>query len=81
MAISDDDMVKGAVALVVTLYGWVLRVLWVKVDTDHAAKCVKATSCKEDRESMLTYVKEVKTDLHSRIDRMENNIISAIRGK
>ena len=50
-----------------------------KVQNTHE-KFVGKPDCRDDREGLRDYVHEIKTDLHLRMDRMENNILKAIRG-
>lgn len=50
------------------------------VSEDHK-EFVGKPDCKEDRDGLKEYVKEIKQDIHWRIDRMEKNIIKAIKGE
>ena len=81
MSLSDDDLFKGAYGLVLAVYAWVLKVVWNKVDKDQSRHCVDRTSCKEDRDGIGSYVREIKSDINTRIDRMEDTILAAIKGE
>lgn len=74
--LSTWKLIIAIIASFLAMMGFNYR--WIQNATNK--ECVLKPDCKEDRDALKEYVQEIKTDLHKRIDRMEINLLKAIRG-